>query len=219
MIAVDLGQSGCRISIDGKIHSSNRGKLAGESVLVSLEENFKKIDAKSEFVTLSLTGLFGYVENVQAYLELCNKYFGTKEVAVIDDGLASLAGSLAGKPGVALTLGVLGLGLATFFIAKALFGSCRYVVEDFLPRFGVASTLVDGTELAQWRQAVRPNTRTFFLESPTNPTLEVIDIAAVAEIAPQSAPSTTWRRKGTFPSTTWEREDEWTISFPSITWE
>ena len=105
MIAVDLGQSGCRISIDGKIHSSNRGKLAGESVLVSLEENFKKIDAKSKLVTLSLTGLFGFVENTQDYLELCSKYFGAIEVAVIDDGLASLAGSLAGQPGVALTLG------------------------------------------------------------------------------------------------------------------
>ena len=67
--------------------------------------------------------------------------------------------------------------------AKALFGSCRWVVEDFLPRFGVASTLVDGTDLDQWQKAVRPNTRTFFLESPTNPLLEVIDIAAVAKIA------------------------------------
>jgi O-succinylhomoserine sulfhydrylase len=67
--------------------------------------------------------------------------------------------------------------------AKALFGSCRWVVEEFLPRFGVASTLVDGLDLAQWRTAVRPNTKTFFLESPTNPTLDVIDIAAVAEIA------------------------------------
>jgi O-succinylhomoserine sulfhydrylase len=67
--------------------------------------------------------------------------------------------------------------------AKALFGSCRWVVEDFLPRFGVASTLVDGTDLDQWQKAVRPNTKTFFLESPTNPLLEVIDIAAVAKIA------------------------------------
>ena len=67
--------------------------------------------------------------------------------------------------------------------AKALFGSCRYVVEDHLPRYGISSTLVEGTDLAQWRNAVRPNTKTFFLESPTNPTLEVIDIAAVAEIA------------------------------------
>jgi O-succinylhomoserine sulfhydrylase len=67
--------------------------------------------------------------------------------------------------------------------AKALFGSCRYIVEDYLPRFGIASTLVDGTDLDQWRDAVRPNTKTFFLETPTNPTLEIIDIAAVADIA------------------------------------
>jgi O-succinylhomoserine sulfhydrylase len=68
--------------------------------------------------------------------------------------------------------------------AKALFGSCRYVVEELLPRFGIASTLVDGTDLRQWRKAVRRNkTKAFFLETPTNPTLEIIDIAAVAEIA------------------------------------
>lgn len=67
--------------------------------------------------------------------------------------------------------------------AKALFSSCLYVIEDLLPRFGVASTLVEGTDLDQWRAAVRPETKAFFLESPTNPTLEVIDIAAVADIA------------------------------------
>ena len=67
--------------------------------------------------------------------------------------------------------------------AKALFGSCRYIVEELLPRFGVPSTLVNGTELDEWQAAVRPNTRAFFLESPTNPTLDVIDIAAVAAIA------------------------------------
>ena len=61
--------------------------------------------------------------------------------------------------------------------AKALFGSCRWVVEEFLPRFGVASTLVNGLDLDEWRRAVRPNTKVFFLESPTNPTLEVLDIA------------------------------------------
>ena len=67
--------------------------------------------------------------------------------------------------------------------SKAMFGSCRYVVEDFLPRYGIASTLVNGTNLDEWKNAVRPNTKTFFLESPTNPALEVIDIAAVAKIA------------------------------------
>jgi O-succinylhomoserine sulfhydrylase len=66
--------------------------------------------------------------------------------------------------------------------ARALFGSCLYVVEELLPRFGVASTLVDGADLNAWRAALRPNTKTAFLESPTNPTLELVDIAAVAEI-------------------------------------
>jgi O-succinylhomoserine sulfhydrylase len=67
--------------------------------------------------------------------------------------------------------------------SKQLFGSCLYIVEEHLPRYGVTSTLVDGTDLEAWRNAVRPNTKTFFLETPTNPALEVIDIAAVAKIA------------------------------------
>ena len=67
--------------------------------------------------------------------------------------------------------------------SKAMFGSCRYVVEDLLPRYGIQSTLVDGLNLDQWQRAVRPNTRSCFLESPTNPTLDVLDIPAIAEIA------------------------------------
>src|SRR5262249_12555070 len=67
--------------------------------------------------------------------------------------------------------------------SKALFGSCLYVVEEHLPRYGVTSTLVDGTDLEQWRKAVRPNTKTFFPESPNNPALEVQDIKAIADIA------------------------------------
>jgi O-succinylhomoserine sulfhydrylase len=67
--------------------------------------------------------------------------------------------------------------------AKALFGSCRYVIEELLPHYGIASTLVEGTDLKTWKAAVRPETKVFFLESPTNPTLEIIDIPAVAKIA------------------------------------
>jgi len=70
--------------------------------------------------------------------------------------------------------------------AKQMFGSCRYVVEDLLPRYGIESTLVDGLDLDQWRNAMRPNTKSCFLESPTNPTLDVLDIRAVAEIAHQA---------------------------------
>ena len=70
--------------------------------------------------------------------------------------------------------------------AKALFGSCRYVVEDLLPRYGIESTLVDGLDLDQWRKAMRPNTKSCFIESPTNPTLDVLDIGGIAEIAHQA---------------------------------
>jgi O-succinylhomoserine sulfhydrylase len=66
---------------------------------------------------------------------------------------------------------------------RALFGSCRYVVEDLCPRFGIASTLVDGRDVGAWKKAVRPNTRAFFFETPANPTLDLVDIAAVSEIA------------------------------------
>ncbi len=69
--------------------------------------------------------------------------------------------------------------------ARALFGSCRWVVETLAPKYGVECTLVDGRDLANWEKAVRKNTKVFFLESPTNPTLEVIDIAGVAKLANQ----------------------------------
>ncbi|MEK1892546.1 MAG: O-succinylhomoserine sulfhydrylase [Rhizobium sp.] len=69
--------------------------------------------------------------------------------------------------------------------ARALFGSCRWVVETLAPKYGIECTLVDGRHLENWEKAIRPNTKVFFLESPTNPTLEVIDIAGVAKLANQ----------------------------------
>ncbi|ESR25605.1 O-succinylhomoserine sulfhydrylase [Lutibaculum baratangense] len=67
--------------------------------------------------------------------------------------------------------------------SRALFGSCLYIVEDLLPRFGVATTIVDGSDLEAWRDAVRPETKVFFLETPTNPTLEVLDLKSICDIA------------------------------------
>ncbi|WP_112940953.1 MULTISPECIES: O-succinylhomoserine sulfhydrylase [unclassified Rhizobium] len=69
--------------------------------------------------------------------------------------------------------------------ARALFGSCRWVVETLAPKYGIECTLVDGRYLENWEKAIRPNTKVFFLESPTNPTLEVVDIAGVAKLANQ----------------------------------
>ncbi|HCL66796.1 MAG TPA: O-succinylhomoserine sulfhydrylase [Rhizobium sp.] len=69
--------------------------------------------------------------------------------------------------------------------ARALFGSCRWVVETLAPKYGIECTLVDGRFLENWEKAIRPNTKVMFLESPTNPTLEVVDIAGVAKLANQ----------------------------------
>ena len=67
--------------------------------------------------------------------------------------------------------------------ARALFGSCRYLIDELLPRFGVETTTVDGRDLGAWEAAIRPDTKVFFLETPSNPTLEVIDVRAVSVLA------------------------------------
>lgn len=67
--------------------------------------------------------------------------------------------------------------------ARALFGGCRFVAETYMPRWGVESTLVDGRDPENFSRAMRPNTKVVFVETPTNPTLELVDLKAVAEIA------------------------------------
>ena len=67
--------------------------------------------------------------------------------------------------------------------ARALFGSCHYVVAEILPKFGVEIVFVDGTDLGQWQAALDRPTRAAFLETPSNPTLEIIDLPKVAEMA------------------------------------
>jgi O-succinylhomoserine sulfhydrylase len=115
--------------------------------------------------------------------------FSNPTVTMFEQRMAALEGAEAARATAtgmaAVTTAVMGqLRAGDHVVAsKALFGSCRYVVEEHCNRYGIASTLVDGTDLAQWKDAVRPNTKTFFLESPTNPTLEVLDIKAIAEIA------------------------------------
>jgi O-succinylhomoserine sulfhydrylase len=115
--------------------------------------------------------------------------FSNPTVSMFEARMAALEGAEAARATAtgmaAVTVAILGQLKAGDHVvaAKALFGSCRYVVEDFLPRYGIASTLVDGLDLEQWKRAMRPNTRSCFLESPTNPTLDVLDIGAIANIA------------------------------------
>lgn len=67
--------------------------------------------------------------------------------------------------------------------ARAMFGSCRWLTDTLLPKFGIEVTIVDGRDNAAWKAALRPNTRLFFLETPANPTLDIVDIQAVCDIA------------------------------------
>ncbi len=115
--------------------------------------------------------------------------YANPTVAMFEERMCRLEGAEAGQA-VASGMAAVSAALLSDLKAgdhvvssRALFGSCDYVVTQILPRFGIASTLVDGRDLDQWRAAMRPETRALFLESPSNPTLELIDIAAVAEMA------------------------------------
>jgi O-succinylhomoserine sulfhydrylase len=115
--------------------------------------------------------------------------YSNPTMTMFEQRMAALEGAEAARATAtgmaAVTTALMGLVRAGDHVvaARALFGSCRWVIEEWLPRFGVTSTLVNGTDLGEWKKAVQKNTKAFFLESPTNPTLEVIDIAAVASIA------------------------------------
>ncbi|HEY1473074.1 MAG TPA: O-succinylhomoserine sulfhydrylase [Pseudolabrys sp.] len=115
--------------------------------------------------------------------------YSNPTLSMFEQRMAALEGAEAARSTAtgmaAVTTALMGLVKAGDHVvaAKALFGSCRWVIEDWLGRFGVTSTLVDGKDLSAWKNAVRKETKAFFMETPTNPTLEVYDIAAVAAIA------------------------------------
>ena len=98
---------------------------------------------------------------------------GAEQCRALASGMAAIHVALTGllKAGDHLVAG------------RALFGSCNWIISNWLPRFGVETTYVDATDLDAWRAAMRPNTKVVLLESPANPLLEITDIAAVAAIA------------------------------------
>jgi O-succinylhomoserine sulfhydrylase len=115
--------------------------------------------------------------------------YGNPTVRMFEERIAALEGTedaFATASGMAAVNGALTAMLRAgdhVVSARALFGSCLYILEEVLTRYGVEVTFVDGTDLDQWRAAVRPGTKAVFLETVSNPTLEVVDLRAVAEIA------------------------------------
>ncbi|WP_417319127.1 O-succinylhomoserine sulfhydrylase [Emcibacter sp.] len=109
--------------------------------------------------------------------------------AMFEDRMALIEGAEAAR---STATGMAAISAAMMSIVKAgdhvvssraLFGSCRWLVETQLPRFGVECTLVDGRDNEAWKAAVRPNTTAFFLETPANPTLDVVDLQFVCDLA------------------------------------
>ncbi len=115
--------------------------------------------------------------------------YGNPTVAMFEERIALLEGAedaFATASGMAAVNGAITSMLKAgdhVVAARALFGSCLYILEDILVRFGVEVTFVDGTELDQWKAAIRKDTKAVFFETVSNPTLEVIDLKAVADLA------------------------------------
>ncbi|KPB00610.1 O-succinylhomoserine sulfhydrylase [Ahrensia marina] len=115
--------------------------------------------------------------------------YANPTVAMFEERMCALEGAEAAKAtasGMAAVSAALLCQLQAgdhVVAARALFGSCRWIVEKLLPTYGIETTLIDGTDPNAWEKASRPNTKVFFFESPTNPTLEVIDIAHVVSVA------------------------------------
>lgn len=115
--------------------------------------------------------------------------YGNPTVAMFEDRIAALEGAedgFATASGMAAVNGALMSMLRAgdhVVSARALFGSCLYILEEILTRFGVEVTFVDGTDLTAWGDAIRSDTKAVFFESVSNPTLEVIDIPGVSQLA------------------------------------
>ncbi|WP_137390693.1 O-succinylhomoserine sulfhydrylase [Rhodoligotrophos defluvii] len=115
--------------------------------------------------------------------------YGNPTVTMFEERLRLIEGAeacYATASGMAAVFGALACQVKAgdhVVASRALFGSCYQIITTILPRFGVDYTLVDGADLDQWARAFKPNTRCVFLETPSNPGLEVIDLAAVTEIA------------------------------------
>lgn len=165
-----------------------------ETALVHAGSLRSEFGETSEALFLTQGFVYGSPEEAEARFDgsdpgFIYSRFSNPTVSMFEQRMCALEGAEAARATAsgmaAVTTALMGLVRAGDHVvaAQALFGSCRWVIEEWLPRFGVETTLVDGPDLAAWKAAVRPSTKAFFLESPANPTLEVIDIAGVAAIA------------------------------------
>ncbi|MEM0906126.1 MAG: O-succinylhomoserine sulfhydrylase [Pseudomonadota bacterium] len=137
--------------------------------------------------------------------------YGNPTVAMFEERMALMEGAEAARATASGMAAVTAALMASVkagdhvVASAALFGGCRYVVETYLPRFGVETTLIDGADLNAWRRAIRPQTRALFMETPTNPTLSLVDIEAVATIRDDCAPDALLMVDNVFATPLWQR--------------
>lgn len=114
--------------------------------------------------------------------------FGNPTVRMFEERLALIEGAedaMATATGMAAVFASMMCFLRAgdhVVAGRALFGSCHYVLTQLLPRYGIETTLVDGRDNQAWANALRPNTKCLFIETPSNPRLEMTDIAAVVKL-------------------------------------
>jgi O-succinylhomoserine sulfhydrylase len=114
--------------------------------------------------------------------------FGNPTVAMFEERMALLEGAegcratATGMAAVFASLMCLLKAGDRVVASRALFGSCQYIVTEILPRYGIETVIVDGTDLNQWEDALKVRTQAVFLETPSNPQLEIIDLRTVTEL-------------------------------------
>lgn len=178
-----------------KAERTDMDKLSKRTRAVHSGVRRSKYNELSEAIFLTQGFVYETAEQAEARFvklgedEFIYARYGNPTVAMLEDRMAELEGVEAGfatASGMAAVNGALMSMLKAgdhIVSSRALFGSCLYILEDILVRFGVELTLVDGRDLDAWRAAIRPDTRLVFFESISNPTLEVIDMKAVIDIA------------------------------------
>lgn len=172
---------------DSRAWSADTALIRGGTRRSAFMETSEAIFATSGFV-------YGTAEEAEAAFDgtaprFVYSRFANPTVAMFEDRLCLLEGAEACRAtasGMAAVNAALMCQLRAgdrVVAARALFGSCLYILTEILPRFGVETVLVDGTDLSQWRAALDRPTRCVFLETPSNPTLDLVDLPSVAELA------------------------------------
>src|SRR5689334_9465718 len=164
--------------------AANLTGLSPETLLVhagSLRSSFGEV-SEAMFVTQSYVYASAEEaeERFKSEVGFIYSRYANPTVAMFEERLRLLEGAEAARA-TATGMAAVTASLLCFLkggdhlvAARALFGSCRYVVEDLCPRFGISSTLIDGRDTEAWARALRPNTKAFFFETPANPTLDLV---------------------------------------------